>query len=576
MKHGATTKTVSLADARMITARLSTTSRSRQRAQSSAVRSIARWTGLPPDRLPAHPDQLRPIFDAVAKSGAAVRPHTLANVKLACLDMIADSGLVDGLRHRARRKPLSPIWEAFYQELDTRRLRVCLTRIIRYSSNAAVVPTEFNDEVFSRYCDYVSQTSLQANLHRLFRQTAIAWNDARPLFPDLKLAMLTVPPSKRVRTLVALDDLAPTMQAQIADFQEWATGTDIFAANARKRPLTPGTCGKIIQDIRRAITLLANAGAPLDSITSLSVVLTRENFTTLLRAAHREKGGKPSSYNFGMALSLSVIGRDYLQLDPAIVAELMDLAYTIPRPPLKITVKNTKLIGRFDDAETILRLRDAPRDLWKIVRSHKTPNRWTLAKAQAAIAIAMLTVIPLRLGNLSALTFDEHVFLRPKGVSTISIPPHENKSGTALAFDIPDNIVAMLVEYRDLIAPKIIGHRPRYLFCRDDGRPKNFATVRHNIQTYIARYLGFHMNPHAFRHLAAKITLDQDPGAHGQVQQLLGHNRITTTENFYVGWDTKRAQRGHIRSLDKAYEEAGRRKQKKSAAIKEPDDGKTA
>jgi integrase len=53
------------------------------------------------------------------------------------------------------------------------------------------------------------------------------------------------------------------------------------------------------------------------------------------------------------------------------------------------------------------------------------------------------------------------------------------------------------------------------------------------------------LTPHQFRHLAAKIILDANPGAYELVRQLLGHKNMKTTTNFYTGIDTRRAGRAH-------------------------------
>ena len=42
-------------------------------------------------------------------------------------------------------------------------------------------------------------------------------------------------------------------------------------------------------------------------------------------------------------------------------------------------------------------------------------------------------------------------------------------------------------------------------------------------------------NPHLFRHMAAWLTLRQNPGAHGQVQRILGHKSLSSTMAFYSG-----------------------------------------
>ena len=86
----------------------------------------------------------------------------------------------------------------------------------------------------------------------------------------------------------------------------------------------------------------------------------------------------------------------------------------------------------------------------------------------------MLTYMPLRSQNLRGLIFDEHVFLRDpnRSISSLEIPADEVKNKTELAFDIPPHIAKMLIEYRDRIAPDVIGRRPERIFVNADGRPK--------------------------------------------------------------------------------------------------------
>ena len=83
--------------------------------------------------------------------------------------------------------------------------------------------------------------------------------------------------------------------------------------------------------------------------------------------------------------------------------------------------------------------------------------------------------MPLRLQNLAALTFDVHLFLHAgaHAISSLEIPGGGGEEQTDLAFDIPRHIAKMLIEYRDRIAPKIIGHRPERLFVNADGSPKS-------------------------------------------------------------------------------------------------------
>ena len=82
--------------------------------------------------------------------------------------------------------------------------------------------------------------------------------------------------------------------------------------------------------------------------------------------------------------------------------------------------------------------------------------------------------MPIRLQNLLTLEFERHLFIRTgRGAkSTLELSNGEVKNNIDLAFEIPPQIVKMLVEYRERIAPKIIGERPTRLFVNVDGTPK--------------------------------------------------------------------------------------------------------
>ena len=54
--------------------------------------------------------------------------------------------------------------------------------------------------------------------------------------------------------------------------------------------------------------------------------------------------------------------------------------------------------------------------------------------------------------------------------------------------------------------------------------------------------------------MAAKVVLDDSPGAIELVKQLLGHENLKTTANFYAGIDTRRAARHHHRLLERETE----------------------
>jgi integrase len=110
----------------------------------------------------------------------------------------------------------------------------------------------------------------------------------------------------------------------------------------------------------------------------------------------------------------------------------------------------------------------------------------------------------------------------------------------------------MLVEYRDRIAPKIIGERPARLFVNVDSTPKSEKALGVLITNYARRRAGVTLTPHQTRHLSAKVLLDDQPGGFETVRQLLGHKNLQTTVHSYAGIDSRRAGRHHQRLIEEA------------------------
>ena len=97
----------------------------------------------------------------------------------------------------------------------------------------------------------------------------------------------------------------------------------------------------------------------------------------------------------------------------------------------------------------------------------------------------------------------------------------------------------------------MIGRRPDAVFVTLQGKPRGSATISIAIERTVLRRIGVKITPHQFRHLAAKIHLDANPGAYELVRQLLGHRTLRTTTRFYAGVDTRRAGRAHAELISR-------------------------
>ncbi len=139
----------------------------------------------------------------------------------------------------------------------------------------------------------------------------------------------------------------------------------------------------------------------------------------------------------------------------------------------------------------------------------------------------------------------------------------ETKNEEPLEFELPLGLSERLYAFRNEIAVAVFGRRPDALFVSQKGKPRGLATLRVAIQRTVLRRVGVKITPHQFRHLAAKIHLDSNPGAYEVVRQFLGHKELKTTTRFYAGPDTRRAGRAHAELIRKLREPRLRRKQVK-------------
>lgn len=81
------------------------------------------------------------------------------------------------------------------------------------------------------------------------------------------------------------------------------------------------------------------------------------------------------------------------------------------------------------------------------------------------------------------------------------------------------------------------------LFPGVEGGPKNQAFFGTQISRTVRAHTGLRIHPHLFRHIAAKLFLDANPGAYEVVRRVLGHRSIDTTTSFYTGLETAAAVR---------------------------------
>jgi integrase len=230
-----------------------------------------------------------------------------------------------------------------------------------------------------------------------------------------------------------------------------------------------------------------------------------------------------------------------------VIATLKALRSKLGTLPTGLTEKNKALLRKFEDPRLLDALVHLPNKLWRAARRGLAMSRWPFIDLQSALAIDLLLHCGLRMQNLASLNFEEHLHW-PQGrrqPAFLTFGGDETKNDAPLEFEIAAELADRLLVYRNEIAPAVIGKRPDAVFVTFTGKPRTQSAIKVAIERTVLRHLGVKITPHQFRHIAAKINLDSNPGAYELVRQLLGHKNLKTTTNFYAGIDTRRAGRAH-------------------------------
>jgi integrase len=164
--------------------------------------------------------------------------------------------------------------------------------------------------------------------------------------------------------------------------------------------------------------------------------------------------------------------------------------------------------------------------------------------AQIAVAIAILTVAPVRIGNLAAIRLGENL-IRPGGAQSpywLVFPHYDVKNKVDLSFTLPAWLSVLIDQYIQEFRWRLVrGTNDAWLFPggADDRKTEHLLSIQ--IKDRIAKATGLRITPHQFRHAAAAIYLKHRPGDYETVRRLLGHRNIRTTVNFYCGLETAQA-----------------------------------
>ena len=533
---------------------------SRLRDFRSAIISFGKLAGRPPSAVTLDLAEIRQTLDRIVPGDATMTPKRWANLRSDLAGAIDASGLRPMLRTAGLKT--DAVWKELLDPIKDQRIRNGLSRFARWASLRRITPENVDDAVIARFVVELQAGTLIRQIRDQPRGVARAWNLLAAIRPDRGLVAVQLPSNRPAPTRFAWEQLPVSFQDDVDRHLAWTSVPDPLDESARARALAPKTRRLRRDHIHSAVTAAVAAGVDTNSLTSLAILVAPETFKALLGHRWHEDGRKLSAYTHGVAGTLIAIASEWVRAPADTLATLKVLRRKLGTLPSGLTPKNQALLRKFDDPGLVQLLADLPDKLWRRARRGLATSRRPFIDLQNALAIDLLTHVPLRMENLSSLNFEEHLHW-PQGrgkPALLVFKSDEIKNDMPLEFEIPTELADRLQVYRNEIAPGVTGKRPDAVFVTWAGQPRTQAAITVSIEKAVRKTLGVDLTPHQFRHLVAKMILDANPGAYELVRQILAHKNLKTTTNFYAGIDTRRAGRAHADLVMKLRESRVRQK----------------
>lgn len=286
------------------------------------------------------------------------------------------------------------------------------------------------------------------------------------------------------------------------------------------------------------------SGEPAETLVDLAALLAPARAERGLRWLLARSGSRTTHIIARQAEMLRHVARQHVKVDAPAQAELDRFGRKLAAPPQQgMTSKNRTRLRQLDDPAALRRLLLLPERL-SAAADAMGPTRKAQLWREDAVAIAILLVCPIRAGNLCRIHLERNLQRAGNGRVFLVFEAEEVKNDRRIEFELPKDVAALIDRHVASRSPGLCPQGTPWLFPRRDGSgPTNSTHLSKGVCTAIRREAGLVMNMHLFRHLAAKLWLDANPGAYEAVRRLLGHSALSSTLNAYAGFEAGTATR---------------------------------
>ena len=358
-----------------------------------------------------------------------------------------------------------------------------------------------------------------------------------PGWPEIKLSV----PRYAQHYILPPDIFPAAFQHDVDAWLSNQAQDDILNLNAPPRPLKPRTLRQYRYEVRRFASMLVLRGHDPKGIASLAYLVQPKHVEDGLRFLLERSDNKPMRSAADVATLLAKVAKHWVKAPPEHVALINRYAKQVMPRGDGLGRKNRLRLAPLRDPKNLACLFLLPKKICREIEAKKRVLRDDALLMQLAVALLILTYVPLRIGNLSALHLEHNLRWTGPGMTgtlLLDIDGVEVKNGQTLSFPLPADCADLIRLYVQKYRPRLTTGSNPYLFPSDlPGRPKRSDTLGKQLSRLIHRTIGLEVNPHLYRHLVHIIVLNRYPGAYAMISRILGHKSLQTAIRNYAGED---------------------------------------
>ncbi len=413
--------------------------------------------------------------------------------------------------------PLGPAWAELTGLLTDCQTRFGLSKLMHYCSAQGIQPSEVTDAVLAAFFEDIHEAGLINAPRAVHRRACQLWNRVAAATLDWPQQRLTVPDYTRTYAL-PWSTFPASLKLDIDAYLERLAGKDVLA-DLPFRPLRPASLATRSRQLHEFLSALVHRGRDPASLESLRDVVAVEVAKDGLRFFLDRAAGQATPQALYIAGMIRAVAHHWVGVDAGHLAQLTSLCKRLDPGRRGLADKNRERLRQFDDPQKVLALLKLPQALMDEVNTPKKKRgnrtaRQTALLVQTAVGVELLLMLPMRINNLARIVIGEHLILGRDGSMRIAIPGQEVKNGADVDAILPAQTARLIKAYITCHLPALGGSSTSCLFPGKEGGPKSCDMLREQIVATVQQWCGLTVNPHLFRHIAAKncqIASNRDP-----------------------------------------------------------------